>query len=290
VARPARPAADLVVELVLPRAARRTSLTMTAPPGLLVPRRLARYGLAGYESDAMACFLAAAAVAAPGAVFDVGANVGIYAAVAAALTDRPVCAFEPTPALAVVARRVASDNDLHFRTEELALGARDGPATLYLSDVSDASNSLAHGFRASSYQLDVRVSTMDTFVARTGLIPAVLKVDTETTEPDILAGAVATIAAGRPWILCEVLAGRVEPRLTEVMDPFGYHWYPITREIPYARHTRIAGDPTYRQLMWLFAPEPPGADFWTAVREWRALLAACTVAPAKGRMPCHTDS
>jgi FkbM family methyltransferase len=284
-----RSAPDRVVHLALPPAARRATLTITAPPGLFVPRRLAGAGLAGYESDAMACFLAATDVAGPGAVFDVGANVGVYAAVAAAFTDRPVRAFEPTPALAAVARRVAADNDLDFVVEELALGARDGTATLYLSDVTDASNSLADGFRASSHQLEVRLSTLDAYVARTGAAPSVLKVDTETTEPDVLAGAAATVAARRPWILCEVLAGRVEPRLTEVLTPFGYHWYAIGDDLPYPARDRIAGDPTYRQLMWLFAPRPPDERFWTAVRERRAQLDACTVA-AKGRMPCPTDS
>ncbi len=255
-------------------------LTLTAPRRLLVPRRLAEDGLAGYEPESLACFLAAAEVAGPGAILDVGANVGVYAALAAALTPRQVCAFEPSPSLVETARRFAADNDLHYRTEALALGAENGSATFYLSDSSDTSNSLAAGFRKSSAQIDVPVETLDSYVARTGLVPAVMKVDTETTEPDVLTGAVRTITRHRPWILCEVLAARVESRLTEALAPFGYSWYHVGDEVPYRRTSEIVGDRTYRHLMWLFAPEEPDESFWAAQRKWAAALAECT--PQRG--------
>jgi FkbM family methyltransferase len=272
---------ERVVPIALPAGARdRALITMTAPSDLLVPRRMAALGLAGYERGAMACFLAAIDVAGPGAVLDIGANVGIYAALASAVTTRDVRAFEPAPSLVAVSRRLAVDNDLGYPTESLALGAENGSATLYLSDISDSSNSLAAGFRKSSAQIEVPVETLDSYVARTGAVPAVLKVDTEITEPDVLAGAAKTIAEHRPWILCEVLAGRVEERLTEVMTPFGYHWYHVTDHVPYQEATQIAGDRTYQYLMWLFAPEPVDDDFWAALRVRSAALAECT--PRRG--------
>jgi FkbM family methyltransferase len=272
---------ERVVPIALPAGARdRALITMTAPSDLLVPRRMAEVGLAGYERGAVACFLAAIDVAGPGAVLDIGANVGIYAALASAVTTREVRAFEPAPSLVAVSRRLAIDNDLDYRTESLALGAEDGSATFYLSDRSDSSNSLAAGFRRSSAQIQVPVETLDSYVARTGAVPAVLKVDTETTEPDVLAGAAKTIAEHRPWILCEVLAGRVEERLTEVVTPFGYHWYHVTDHLPYQEATQIAGDKTYQHLMWLFAPEPLDDDFWAALRARTAALAECT--PQRG--------
>ncbi|MGE5285976.1 MAG: FkbM family methyltransferase [Micromonosporaceae bacterium] len=279
---------DRVVPIALPvrqstaQSAARTRelITMTLPSDLRVPRRLGYHGLAGYEPEGLACFLAAADVAGPGAVLDIGANVGIYAALAAALTGREVRAFEPMPSLVDAARRFAAENQLRYGTELLALGAKNGSARLYLSSNSDTSNSLAAGFRDSSSQIEVPVETLDSYAARTGMVPAVMKVDTETTEPDVLAGAAATIREHRPWILCEVLAGRVEDRLTEVLAPFGYHWYHVTGEIPYEPADKIAGDETYTNLMWLFAPEEPGEAFWAALREWVAALAECT--PERG--------
>lgn len=281
--KPARPARTRVVPVVFPpRAAAGTTseprlATMIAPAGLIVPRMLAERGLGGYEREALACFLAAADVAGPGAVLDIGANVGVYAALADAVTDRQVIGFEPTPALVELAGSFGAENGFGYAMESLALGAENGTATFYLSASSDSSNSLVEGFRKSSTQIDVSVETLDSYLERTGLVPAVVKVDTESTEPDVLVGAGRSIERHRPWIICEVLAGRTEERLTEILAPLGYHWYPITDQIPLLPADRIVGDSTYRHLMWMFAPEPPGDDFWAAMRWHEAVLATCTV-------------
>jgi len=210
--------------------------------------------------------------AGPGAVLDIGANVGLYAALAAAVTDREVVAFEPFPTLADVAERFATENDLGFRVESIALGSETGSATLYLSDASDSSNSLAAGFRKSTRQIEVPVETLDGYVQRTGVVPAVIKIDTESTEPEVLFGGAETLRDHRPWVLCEVLARRGEDRLTEALVPHGYHWYHITNEVPYQNATVIEGDPTYQHLMWLFAPEPPDEAFWAAVTAHRTAI------------------
>ena len=248
-------------------------LTMTAPVHMLVPRQLAKAGLVGYETSSIPCFLAALDTAGPGAVLDIGANVGLYAALAAAVTDREVVAFEPFPTLSEIAEQVSAENDLGFRVESIALGRENGTATLYLSDSSDSSNSLAAGFRESTKQIEVPVETVDEYVRRTGTVPAVMKIDTETTEPDVLLGAAETLREHRPWVLCEVLYTRVEDRLTEALAPFGYHWYHITEEVPYQPATVIEGDRTYKHLMWLFAPEAPDEAFWAAVNARRAGIA-----------------
>jgi FkbM family methyltransferase len=253
-----------------------TIITLSASPDLLLPLILETTGLAGYEPASLACFLAAMDVAGPGAVLDIGANIGVYAAVAAAMTRRDVRAFEPVPELAEAARRFGADNDLAITTEALALGAENGDATLYLSDCSDTSNSLVERFRKHSQEIQVPVETLDSYVDRTGAVPAVLKVDTEMTEPDVLAGAARTIARHRPWILCEVLAHRVERQLTEVLAPFDYYWYPITEELPYREADEIVGDETHQRLMWLFAPQRPTDRFWDAVRAHAGALAHCT--------------
>jgi FkbM family methyltransferase len=269
---PARPT-HRTVTIPVPGSPERT-LSLTAPVALLVPRKLAKDGLVGYEASAVPCFLAAIETAGPGAVFDIGANVGLYAALAAAVSDRDVLAFEPFPTLSEVAERFAADNDLGFRIESIAMGRETTTATLYLSDSSDSSNSLAPGFRESTRQIEVPVETLDGYVQRTGVVPAVIKIDTESTEPDVLFGAAETLRVHRPWVLCEVLAGRVEERLTEALAPHGYEWYPITDEVPYEHATVIEGDRSYQHLMWLFAPERPDEAFWSAVTAHRAAIVA----------------
>ena len=269
-----------------PAAAERRRLVFEAPARLHVPRRLAASGLAGYEPHALECFLTLLQTARPGAVVDVGANVGLYALLAAACSGRGVVAFEPTPELAEVARSAARCNALPVVVEELALGRSDGTATLFLSDQSDSSNSLAPGYRPSSRQLEIAVETLDGYCARTGIVPAVIKVDTETTEPDVLAGASQVISRYRPWILCEVLYGRRPGELAEVMAPHGYTWYHLRGEPDPRPVSELVGDPDHVDLMYLLAPEPVGARLWTRMAAWReALDRAQAPAPVSAPAP-----
>jgi FkbM family methyltransferase len=246
---------------------------------MYVPRLLQQKGFAGYEPESLACFLAAIGITKRGAVLDVGANVGVYGVLASALTGRRVVAFEPTPDLAVTARAIAEENMLPISLEEVALGAAPGRATLYLSDTTDSSNSLAQGFRPSTRQVDVRVETLDEVVQRMGLKVKVIKIDTEMTEPDVLRGAAETVRRDQPWILCEILAGRTEAQLTEIIEPWGYTWYHVTDDPPWAPSQKLAGDPTYKNFMWLFAPTPLDERFWSALHGWRASLADCGPLP-----------
>lgn len=261
--------------LVVPgpgRLRRPTSVTVPTSSRQYVTRTLQRDGLAGYEPESLACVLAATDVAGPGDVWDVGANIGVYSFCVAALTDRPVVAFEPTPDLAAAARCIAAANALSYRVQECALGAAPGTATLYLSDRSDASNSLARGFRPSSRAIHVPVDTMDAFSARSGSTPAVVKVDTETTEPDVLRGGLATLTRAAPWLLVEVLANRRDGELAELLLPLGYRAYAVTESPPWPARSDVAGDPSGNYRNWLFAPEPLDTAFWSRLRHWRQRL------------------
>ena len=103
--------------------------------------------------------------------------------------------------------------------------------------------------------------------------PAVLKIDTETTEPAVLRGGLRTIAATRPWIMCEVLAGRTEAELMTVLEPLGYTYYLVSDRTPYEPAEQLRGDPRF--YMWLFAPEPAPAELWTRIAAHRAVLERC---------------
>lgn len=237
---------------------------------LIVPRWLQRRGLAGYEPETLACFLALLQHAPPGPVWDVGANVGVYAALAATTTDREIVAFEPTPDVAAVVRRVARRNDLAIEVVECALGAAAGSATLYLAKQSDSSNSTAAGFREAAGTLTVAAHTIDELVQSGRTPPAVLKLDTETTEPPILSGGRRTIAEHRPWILCEALPGRTESELMAEMRGHGYTWHLVEPTVPYPARDVIEGHVDY--YMWLFAPEPIPETFWDDGRTWQERL------------------
>jgi FkbM family methyltransferase len=251
------------------------SLAFDAPPELYFPRVLERHGLAGFEPETVATVLALASQRRRGWFYDVGANVGVFAHVVAALARRPAVAFEPTPALVRTLRRVADINGLAVEAEEVALGSADGTANFYLSKTSDASNSLSSSWRDAKEVLTVQVTTLDGYVRRSSRVPGVLKIDTETTEPEVLRGGLGVIERHRPWIVCEVLRAEAAAEITELLSGLGYTYFLVTPgpdgEQPHGRvgHTT---DPDRRN--WLLAPKLPSERFWERRARWYAALLA----------------
>src|SRR5664280_698908 len=258
-------------------------LAIQCPTYMFIPYMLDEKGLGDYEPYALDCFLTLVEQAGPGAVYDVGANVGLYGLLAGAYSDREVHCFEPAPDTAATARETAAANNLNMTVAEIALGNDTGTATLYLSDSTDSSNSRNPDFRAHSKEIIVPLETIDDYVARTGVTPSILKIDTETTEPEVLAGAENLIREHRPWIMVEVLWSLVEDRLHAVMDQFGYTYYHLNGPGPRPSTEKIVGDKTWTYYMFLLAPEPVDDAFWERMTDWRAVLAAATIEPPAAR-------
>lgn len=209
-----------------------------------------------YEEDSLPLFAACARRA--DAVLDIGSAEGIYALVAAASSpSAAVVAFEPSPGQH---RRLAANLALNagwtgdrLRASDLALANEEGRASFY--DVP-GNSSLNPDFRPDAPVVEVRVARGDDVVAE--LLPGrridLVKVDTESTEPDVLRGLAATIERDQPTIFCEVLAGRTEAALQELLDGWGYRTWWLGPDGPRGPEP-IVGDPTYRHANWLFLPE-----------------------------------
>jgi FkbM family methyltransferase len=244
-------------------------------------------GFAGYEAESTACFLAVLDRLGPdGLFFDVGANVGPFSHLAAAVSGWRVVAFEPAPDLAASFRRVLEANCLEARLEELALGAEPGAATFYLADKSDSSNSLNPNWRPSSRRLVVPVDTLDNYVARTGLCPAVIKIDTESTDADVLAGARELIGKRRPWLILEVVSDQWGVLMEEQVRDFGYSYYPLlVDQLPMCREDHLRGSGVSQQWNWLLTPEPLDDGFHDLVGRWREALAVCGPEPEAPQAP-----
>lgn len=246
-------------------------LHFSLPSTYYVARLLKQRGVAGYEPAMLPWFLALCDRAKPGGVWDVGANLGIYALLARAYTDRDVVGFEPTPDIAAWGRRIATENGLAYKLEQFAAGESVGTAVLYLSNSTDSSNSLSEGFRPSTRQVEVLVEPLDRYAARTRSQPAILKIDTETTEHLVLRGAAQVVAANRPWIFCEVLRGRAPERvLTDIMQAHGYHLYHLDGSLPLVERDTVVGDPN--AMNYLFAPDVIDDDLTAAARVWADAL------------------
>lgn len=208
-------------------------------------------------------------------LLDIGANIGLFSLSTAALFgDRVrVTAFEPLPWLADTVVACAEANDLTLGVERVALSSSDGHAQFYVSKQSDTSSSLNPDFRPHASVVEVSVRKLDTFPVKRGT-KLLMKVDTESTEPDVLDGAMGFIKEHQPWIICEVLKGRTEEALAERFAKLGYVGMPV-RPDPTWAPAEIAGDPEYRYRDWLFGPGIPGPEVRRRFDAWlEATLAA----------------
>jgi FkbM family methyltransferase len=267
------------VTYLIPLPGRTDRLDIVEPNSTSVQRALRREGLAAYEPSTVTTLLTLFDRTANLAFFDAGANMVLYALPCAAIFDpEHVHAFEPTPETVEVMQNAVRANRLDIDVIACALGDTDTTAELHLSSVSDSSNSLVKGFKQSVGTVIVPVRRLDTHVDSTGVAPNVMKIDVETFEPAVLAGAIDTIATHRPYIVIEVLHRRGHDHgdeITEVMDPFGYHYYRLDEASTWRAEPRITGSRTGADRDWLLAPEPLDGDFGVSWDDWRSKLRAC---------------
>ena len=212
------------------------------------------HGFRGYEPETVALFHDLCRHVT--CVCDVGAYTGYYALVAAkANPDARVFAFEPAPeACNALVSNIGLNGSKNIRAERLAVSDRDGETSLFLPDGAlPTSASTLAGFRPAQSTLPVRTVTLDAYVAQhgTGRVD-VVKIDTESTEHEVLAGMQQIMDRDAPVIIAEVLAGRNETAQQSILAAHGYRWFWLTKRGPVAVD-QIAGDPTYRFPNYLYA-------------------------------------
>lgn len=253
-------------------------LTLKLSGDLAVPKRLASFGLARHEPGSLACFLAMLDHTRPGAVLDIGSGMGVYAALAAARSQRPVFAFEPTPETASAARTVSATAQLGFSVVELAISNHNGTARLRRAGRTDLCNTIVRTGRGHLSHLSVQVNTLSRWNEEARSRPAVIKVDTAGTEQDVVAGGLEVLRRYRPWTLVKVCPGRgVEERLMALLEPLDYYWYPVSGSPPYEARQEICGRASpARERTWMFTPDPVPDRFWASACAWRQAIDACT--------------
>ena len=184
-------------------------------------------------------------------VLDVGAHVGVFSLVAAhANPGARVFAFEPVPpTYQRLQSNVALNQLKNVRCFQSALGDQDGTTEVFHQPGMTFTASLSREFmhwQPSWSSSMVTVITGDKFVEENDL-PRVdlMKIDTESTEPQVLAGMLKTIERDRPNIICEVLPDLTERSIENLMRPLGYSFYRIT-DNGLVREEKITGDLKFR--------------------------------------------
>jgi len=121
-------------------------------------------------------------------VWDVGANVGLYTELFARRVGDGgiVCAFEPAPACFEALRRCVG-SFAQARLFNFALGSHDGMLPFTLAPDPLAAT---HSFASATGSFQVRVARADSLVGGgEAAAPAVLKIDVEGFEEEVLDGA-----------------------------------------------------------------------------------------------------
>lgn len=217
-------------------------------------------GWDGYEPETVPLFFRLATKAP--VTFDVGAFVGFFSLLAAhANSSGKVYAFEPLPSVYKRLQRNVELNRLtNLRCIAGAVGETEGEADFWHIDAeTPTSSSLSHEFMAGGENLictKVKVHTLDRFVQDNNLGRVdLMKLDTESTEHEVLRGMMKTLERDHPMIICEVLPGRGgEAPLEEVLLRFGYRFYHLTPAGP-VRRDKVEGHPEW--LNYLFTTLTP---------------------------------
>jgi FkbM family methyltransferase len=130
---------------------------------------------------------------APGAVvWDIGANFGLHS-IAAAVTDPSlqVHSFEPNPAVFARLEAHVRRNRAKVRCWPVALGERDGTATLHVNASGNPGMTTLTPWAEATYSTQVEVSVVraDTLIDQ-GVAPApqLIKLDVEGSEAAVLTG------------------------------------------------------------------------------------------------------
>ncbi|MEK6288257.1 MAG: FkbM family methyltransferase [Acidobacteriota bacterium] len=184
------------------------------------------------------------------------AYVGLFTLLTAhANPDGRVYAFEPLPGVYERLRKNVALNRLdRVQCIKSAVGEIDGAAEFFHVPVElPTSSSPSYEFMCSANNLTVStvpIITLDRFVEQNKIDRVdLVKIDTESTEPQVLRGMIKALRRDRPFIVCEVLGRGSERELEEALRPIGYRYYHLTPDGPVFRE-RIEGHPEW--LNYLF--------------------------------------
>ncbi len=210
------------------------------------------------EDEALATTaVLAAGLRAGGTYVDVGSNRGqvLGEAVRIAPAARYV-AFEPIPALAAEIERELPQVDCR----RLALGASSGHARFCHFTKLDGWSGLRRNPRISDERgapeyIDVSVSTLDEQLPDLG--PAVIKVDVEGAELQVLEGGRSLLSGARPLLVFEHVAetaklyGSSSAALWELLSELHYAIFTVTGEGPFTQAAFVAAE---GPVNWLATP------------------------------------
>lgn len=135
----------------------------------------------------------------PGAVLDIGANLGMFSCLVAQLRPgRRILAFEPGPSTFPALQSSVRRNGANVECHRLALSDRDGEVAFAMRENARANSSIS----TDGEGVRVPTRTLDSVVAEFGIAEiGLLKIDTEGFETPVLQGATRVLNEIRPSVI-----------------------------------------------------------------------------------------
>lgn len=158
--------------------------------------------------------------------YDVGANVGFFAMIAARLlgSSGHVVCFEPLPENARQIEynaRLNGFSNIAVRCEALGGSNRSDVFNTSVEPTWGMLSTVGKPPEQASGQITVEVRTLDSLCGGGGLPrPDLIKMDVEGAEAEALTGALATLGAARPILVIEL--HRTNDAVTAVLDKLEY--------------------------------------------------------------------
>jgi FkbM family methyltransferase len=197
-------------------------------PDAVVPELEHHLTNQGEAIEETAAFLEEAARG-PGLLYDVGAHTGYFTWLyCASHPGNRAVAIEPSrPALAL-AGQILESNGLGERVviRAAGVGERAGTTRAWV----DAHQFVQFGERENEPGYDLDLVTLDDEVARSGLVPTLVKIDVEGHEAQVLRGARRVLREHRPVVFLELhldvleRAGTRPADVLALLSGAGYHF------------------------------------------------------------------
>lgn len=165
-----------------------------------------------------------------GCVVDVGANIGNHTIYFSKILGLPVVAFEPNPKALVLLRQNITLNKLDHLVDvhDVALGASDSIASVLDEDPHNLGRASVKPAGCTDTIVQVR-RLADVMGSRT---PALIKIDVEGMEPDVLQGAVPLLQRDRPLLLIEAATYEQLLAVEALTRPLGYRCIAVYNDTP----------------------------------------------------------
>jgi len=227
----------------------------------------------------------------PGAVVDVGANMGLYVLLIRSMTSAPIVAFEPVPFLFDLMRRNILCNKFRdIDTRQQACGAHAGIIQLAAhmnAHIVSPSQELTAPYGSGVFNEDAKAARSEDRLTTAPMVTldeamgdqiiSLVKIDCEGYELEVLRGAVDILNRDRPRLFIEVhpaLLHNYQSSVEELLDFLSPEYEMEFWDFEQARHVS--------KFARSWRKHRPNTGLQLPHRE--AFIAACTTSPLPAQL------